>query len=138
MKVNNGSPLPAELLGAPVRKRKRRFDAGTVLMRQGEIAASMHFILSGRVLVERHEPNLPDPIVLAELGPGQVVGEIGVLTGQPRSATVTAIEATETIELRAGTASWKPFSGLRAIAGERTEATRARIEAARRRPRGKD
>ena len=81
------------------RGHPRLFPAGSILMRQGETAEVMYVILSGKVRVERHHPDLVDPVVLADLGPGEVVGEMGLLDGQPRSATVTALEDTETLEM---------------------------------------
>lgn len=42
-----------------------------------------HRIERGRVRVERAHPQLTEPILLAELGPGEVVGEMGVLDGAP-------------------------------------------------------
>src|SRR6266540_628036 len=81
--------------------RHRVFAPGDALMRQGEHADCLHIILSGRVRVERTHPDLLDAVVLTELEAGEVVGEMGVLDGEPRSATVTAIEATETLELSA-------------------------------------
>jgi len=80
---------------------RRSFPAGSVLMAQGEESDSMHIIVSGEVRVERSHPDLTEPIELAVLGPGQVVGEMGVLDGGPRSATVTAIADTETLEIAA-------------------------------------
>jgi NTE family protein len=81
------------------RGRLRTFEAGEVLMRQGQEADAMYVILSGRVRVERDAPGQPAPALLAELGANDVVGEIGVLDGGARTATVTAIEQTRTLEL---------------------------------------
>ena len=81
------------------RGRLRTFEAGDVLMRQGEEADAMYVILSGRVRVDRDATGQPAPAVLAELGPNDVVGEIGVLDGGARTATVTALEQTRTLEL---------------------------------------
>jgi len=67
---------------------KVTFKRGTVLMRQGDEGDSMFTILSGKVAVTVHEPG-GDKLV-AELGPDEVVGEMSLLTGEPRSATVTA------------------------------------------------
>ncbi|MDQ3096669.1 MAG: cyclic nucleotide-binding domain-containing protein, partial [Chloroflexota bacterium] len=39
------------------------------------------------------------PVVLAELGVGQTVGEMGLLTGADRSATVIAAGPIETLEI---------------------------------------
>lgn len=81
----------------------RRFARGSALMRQGEVAEVMYVITSGGVRVERSHPDLSSPVTLAELGPGQIVGEIGVLDGEPRTATVTATQDTQAVELSAAT-----------------------------------
>jgi len=39
------------------------------------------------------------PLVLAELGPNEIVGEVGILDGGARTATVTALAPTRTLEL---------------------------------------
>ena len=68
-------------------------------MRQGEPSVSIHFVLSGNVAVERQRRSDERPIRLAELGVGQVVGEMGVLVNGARSATVLAETPTATLEL---------------------------------------
>lgn len=80
--------------------RQRSFAAAATVLRQGEHGASIHVIVSGRVRVLRHGPS-GGTRVLAELDPGEAVGEMGLLSGLPRSATVVAIEDTATIELDA-------------------------------------
>lgn len=81
--------------------QNRRFATGQMLLRQGDPSDCMHVILSGRVTLERTHPHMLERVTLAELGPGEVVGEMGLLDGEPRSATVVAIAPTETIELDA-------------------------------------
>jgi len=81
------------------RGRVRTFQPGDILMRQGDLSDAMHVILTGRVRVERTHSGDVTPIELAELGVNEVVGEIGVLDGGPRTATVTALEETRTLEL---------------------------------------
>jgi CRP-like cAMP-binding protein len=78
---------------------RRTFNAGDELMRQGAEADSMYVILSGKVSVVREHPDLSSPIVLAFLGPGEIVGEMGLLDGEARSATVDAVEDTITMEV---------------------------------------
>jgi CRP/FNR family transcriptional regulator len=78
-----------------------RFESGSPIMRQGDASESLHVILKGRVRVDRVQPDLDEPLFLAEFGPGEVVGEMGVLEGAPRSATVTAVHETETLGLTA-------------------------------------
>lgn len=84
-------------LGA--RAHRRSHPAGSTLMRQGDESRSMHLVLSGRFRLERYHSELPEPQVLGLLGPGETVGELGVLDGGPRSATVTAVEDSETLVL---------------------------------------
>jgi CRP-like cAMP-binding protein len=92
-------PLSDEALAALAARGKRRtFQPGSVLMRQGEPSETLHVVLTGRVRVERTGEAT---VALAELGPNETVGEMGVLDHAPRSATVTAIEDTETLELHA-------------------------------------
>ena len=92
--------IPLEGLAALAeRGRKRTFFALGLLMRQGDVCQFMHVIVKGRVRVERWHPALTAPMVLEELGPGELVGELGVLDDKPRSDAVVAVEDTETLEL---------------------------------------
>ncbi len=79
----------------------RTFPVGASLMQQGEPSHNFYIIVKGLVKVERHHIDLLEPIVLAELGPGEVVGEMGVLDNAPRAATVIAVEDTTVLELEA-------------------------------------
>ena len=94
-----GVPLDG-LTALAERGQKRTFPRGAQIARQGEISQSLHIVLKGHVCVERSHPSIVEPIILAELGPGEVVG-LEVLNGQPRSATVRAVEETETLRLEA-------------------------------------
>ena len=85
------------------RGRRRVFGSGAELMRQGDVSESLHIIVTGHVRVTRSHPQILGPVVLAELGPGDIVGEMGVLDHEPRSATVTALIPVETLELDAPT-----------------------------------
>jgi CRP-like cAMP-binding protein len=78
---------------------RRTFKAGTTLMKQGDLSDTMYVLLKGRVLVEKTHPQLSESLTLAELGPGDVVGEMGLLDHEPRSATVTAIDEVDAMEL---------------------------------------
>lgn len=80
---------------------RRVFRPGEVLMQQGEPSNSIHFLLSGKVRTERSRRSDDRPVQLAELGAGAVVGEMGVVIEIPCSATVTALDPTESLELDA-------------------------------------
>lgn len=91
---------PAGLARLAERGVSRRFAAGEVLMRQDEPSQTMFVILEGRVRVERAMED-GRTVPLAELGPGDVVGEMGLLDAAPRSATVTALEDARVLEIHA-------------------------------------
>ena len=80
---------------------RRTYKTGDVLMRQGEPSNSIHFLLSGKVRTERSRRTDDRPLKLADLEAGAVVGEMGVVIDIPRSATVTALVPTESLELDA-------------------------------------
>ena len=62
---------------------------GTVIARQGDPADSMHFILEGRVSVVVDVGN--ERIVrVRSLGPHTTIGEMGLISGRARSATIKA------------------------------------------------
>ena len=70
--------------------------AGRTLFRQGEAGDALYLIDQGRVAVLAGSPETvpggdAEPIPLAELTAGQSFGEIALLTGAPRTATVVAI-----------------------------------------------
>jgi CRP/FNR family cyclic AMP-dependent transcriptional regulator len=66
-----------------------RFSANDVILREGDPGDTMFLVMEGSVRVETRTPS--GSIQLAELGRGACVGEVSVLTGGPRTATVTAI-----------------------------------------------
>lgn len=80
---------------------RRLYLDGYMLMEQGEPSSSLHILVRGVCKVEREVPGKA-PLFLAELHEGDVVGEMGVLNNEPRSATVTAMEDLETLELDSG------------------------------------
>lgn len=79
--------------------RRLLLSAGECLIRQGDRSDSLYVVLRGRVQVERVAPGDKHPTVLAALGPGEVVGEVGAVRGTPRTAAVVAIEPTEALEV---------------------------------------
>ncbi|HJU44147.1 MAG TPA: ATPase, T2SS/T4P/T4SS family [Vicinamibacterales bacterium] len=89
------SSLPAEACALlETRTRRRDFLPQSLIVREGTSDGAAYFILSGRVAVRRRDPDSGVDFVLAELGPGQMFGEMALLTGQPRTASVLALEDT--------------------------------------------
>jgi CRP-like cAMP-binding protein len=76
----------------------RFFPVGSVLIQQGQIGASMFCLIEGevRVVFEDARQHQSDIIRLTE---GSVVGEMEVLTGQPRLATVLAATDVRALEI---------------------------------------
>ena len=66
-----------------------RYDAGDIILREGDPGDTMFLVMEGTVRIETRTPS--SSLQLAELGRGACVGEVSVLTGGPRTATVTAI-----------------------------------------------
>jgi len=77
---------------------ERRYAAGEQVVRQGEPGASMFVILSGRVEVTVREGDVT-VTPLAVLGPGDYFGEMSLMTGSARTATVTTLEETRLMEV---------------------------------------
>jgi voltage-gated potassium channel len=77
-----GSSTIADVAGL---LRPRDYQAGAVIMRRGERGDCMYFVASGEVQIRL----TPEPIYL---GAGQFFGEIALLTGGPRNATVVAAQ----------------------------------------------
>ena len=72
---------------------RQLFDTGQSLFRQGDPSDFAVLILSGSADVLREVGD--DAIVLGQVHAGEFVGEMGVLEGQPRSATVRAASPVE-------------------------------------------
>jgi predicted acylesterase/phospholipase RssA/CRP-like cAMP-binding protein len=76
----------------------RTVPGGTVLMRQGDEADGLFLVAVGRLRVSMERDD-GSTVVLAELGRGQVVGELALITDEPRSATVTAVRDSQVLTL---------------------------------------
>ncbi|GAA1253597.1 Crp/Fnr family transcriptional regulator [Kitasatospora nipponensis] len=73
------------------RGRRRTFQRGSLLLRQGESPDSVIVLVEGQVRVTQLN-ECGNELVLMLRGPGEVLGEMGVLVGRPRSASVTAAQ----------------------------------------------
>lgn len=71
---------------------------GEVLFRQGDDGDDVYIVISGRLRVVSVAPDRSETL-LAELGIGETVGEMAVISGEPRSATVYASRDTQLAKL---------------------------------------
>lgn len=94
------SDLPAETLRA-VRDQLvlREYSKGDIVFSQGTSGQSMYLIESGQVEVVIQRDGTVEEVV-ATLGPGSFFGEMAVLLGGPRTATVRVAIDAELWELR--------------------------------------
>lgn len=117
--------------GAPVAE-ERTLPAGGVLFREGDPGTEAFQILQGSLAITIEGPE--GPTELARRGVGDLIGEMAVVSGAPRSATVTAIEPTrvavvtgQVIEQALATANPMVARMLRSLVDRlREEADRAR------------
>jgi len=78
----------------------QHFGSGEVLVREGETGESMFVVEHGRVRVTKSGGEIgTGVVVLATLGEGAFFGEMSLLTGAPRSATVTSEGGCEVLVL---------------------------------------
>ena len=73
------------------------FERDQALVRQGEPGASLFILEEGEVVVSEHA--LGEEIELGVLGAGEIFGELSLLTGEPRAATVRALGPVTTLEI---------------------------------------
>lgn len=71
------------------------FEPGTIIVKIGDPGDYAYIVQKGKVEVS--VPSRNGKKVLAELGQGEIFGEMAIIDSSPRSATVTAIETTEVI-----------------------------------------
>ena len=79
--------------------RMVRFSRGQIVFREGEEGSSLFVILQGKVDVERLQPASGAMVRLSTLPAGAFFGEVSLVAGVPRSATVRAREPTTLLEV---------------------------------------
>lgn len=89
---------PEELTRIAQTMSHRRYRRHEVIFHEGDPGDALHVVLAGRVKIARQSPDGEEAIV-ATLGPGDTFGELVLLDGASRSATATAMEATESVTL---------------------------------------
>jgi CRP/FNR family transcriptional regulator, cyclic AMP receptor protein len=90
---------PAELLLLARRARRRTVPRGGTVLQQDDPGTNAYFILTGGadVLLESDDGR---QFIVARLGPGDHFGEMSLLDGEPRSASVVATTDSELLVLR--------------------------------------
>src|SRR5207302_2728916 len=71
--------------------RPRRFRSGATLFHEGDHSDWIGLVLKGRVKVSCYGADGRERLV-AVVGPGELLGELAAIDGEPRSATATALE----------------------------------------------
>lgn len=86
-----------EIEGMINRSSLRHYKRGEYIIMEGDVGDSLFVIKKGRVKVVTSISGRS--IELAELGEGDIVGEVALLTDRPRTASVIALEDTECYEM---------------------------------------
>ncbi|MCA9793165.1 MAG: mechanosensitive ion channel family protein [Candidatus Eremiobacteraeota bacterium] len=81
------------------RARFQLFAGGEKICVQGQTGDSFYIIKSGKVQVAAADEDTGEVFLCAEIAPGNYFGEMALLTGEPRSATVTALVDSELLTL---------------------------------------
>ena len=73
------------------------FEKGQVLFNAGDNADAAYIVLEGHLAITRPTP--AGPVVVATLGPMEIVGEIAIFSDVQRTATVTATSRVDTLRI---------------------------------------
>lgn len=90
---------------------------GTTIIREGETADAFYILDAGEVTITSTKGGADQ--LLGVLTPGGYFGELGLLTGQPRAATVAASGPTDVVVLRTGKAGFEQL--ISGVADPRTD-----------------
>jgi hypothetical protein len=75
------------------------FERGNVILREGSAGGSLYALTSGRVRAFKRDLATGKQNQLADLSEGAFFGEMSILTGQPRMASIVALTRCELLEL---------------------------------------
>jgi CRP-like cAMP-binding protein len=88
----------AQLAQVATRFKPRTYAAGATILREGDPADNFYILMAGEVAVVKRTAPGPEK-ELARLGAGTYFGEIGLLHGVPRTATVRALTPVKVLVL---------------------------------------
>ena len=106
---------PEEVLRAVLLQGQlQEYGPGEVVFGQGDEGDRLYIVKSGALEVLATPSDVADPIPVAYLGPGEVLGELALLTGSPRSASARVPERAELFRVdkpggTVGMANWGPY-----------------------------
>jgi CRP/FNR family transcriptional regulator, cyclic AMP receptor protein len=95
-----GALTPADLEALAAWGRVRRFGRGSMLFQEGERAEHVLIVRSGSVKVASYTEDGKE-IMLAVRGPGELLGELSAIDGEPRSAGASALSPVEVLSVAA-------------------------------------
>ncbi len=81
------------------RMTSRHFKPEAVIVRQGESGDSLFVIAEGVVRVQSQLTPEAEPVEIVRMGAGSFFGEMALLTGEPRTATIIAVTPTHLFEI---------------------------------------
>ena len=79
--------------------RKRHIDAGETLFRAGEPGDALYIVAKGQVEVLAPVQDQAGARSIARLGEGAAFGEMALISGHARTATVRAVEGTDLVQI---------------------------------------
>jgi len=109
------------------RVRTESVEAGQTLFVEGAPSANLYLILTGSAVVRKNGRRV------ARLGPGEVVGELSVILGTPRTATVEAETPIEWLVLDQASLR-KAFDEVPGLGWNVLQSVAARLDQAKKQP----
>ena len=78
---------------------RKSYPASAVLCREGDPGEVFYMLVEGQVEIRRRTEGAAEDLVIGTLGPGGSFGEMALITGANRAATVITTAPTETLEI---------------------------------------
>ena len=89
---------PSVLAEIAQRMRETAYEAGQLMFSRSDAGTNLYLIVEGKVRISVVTPDGKE-LSFRHVGPGEVLGEIAVLDGGPRSADATAVAKTQAMTL---------------------------------------
>ncbi|MEN6615455.1 MAG: ATPase, T2SS/T4P/T4SS family [Syntrophorhabdus sp.] len=82
------------------RLQERTYPANMAIVREGSPGDAMFMIVTGKVEIRKRAPDSDFDVTITSMGNDGCFGEMALLTGNPRSATVMAVDSTKVLVLK--------------------------------------